>query len=156
MAARTMDAIQMLTSDHKEVKGLFKEFESKGDRAQKAKATLYGDIRAALEMHTMIEEEIFYPGIRQIAEELVAEAFEEHLQVKRLLEELSGIDPSDERFEAKMTVLMENVEHHVEEEEKEMFPMVKESMEKAMLDDLGRQMMERRQALEEPSQRKAS
>jgi len=138
--AATQDPIAKLTADHREVKRLFREFEGKGDRAVKAKATLYEEIAEALTTHTALEEEVFYPGVRSVAEEMVAESLEEHQQVKTLLADLAGLEPSDERFDAKMTVLIENVEHHAEEEEKEMFPRVKRALSATQLRSLGTQM----------------
>lgn len=148
MADASKDPITLLSNDHREVKALFREFEGKGDRAQKAKVTLYQEIRQALETHTAIEEEIFYPGVRTAVDDMVAEGLEEHQQVKTLLKDLAGLDPSDERFDAKMTVLIENVEHHAEEEEKEMFPQVRQALKPAQLEALGTQMAQRKQALQ--------
>jgi len=155
LANASTDPIALLTADHQEVKALFRQFEGKSDGAQKAKVTLYEEIRQALETHTTIEEEIFYPGVRDAAEEMVAEALEEHQQVKTLLTDLAGMKPSDERFDAKMTVLIENVEHHAEEEEQEMFPKVKKALSASQLQKLGTQMAERKGTLQS-SLKKAS
>jgi hypothetical protein len=129
------------------VKQLFRDYEGLGDRAMQRRQGLYKKISTELEIHTMIEEEIFYPAAREAADEMVAEAIEEHRVVKRLLQELEGMDPSDERFDAKMTVVIENVEHHAEEEEQEMFPEIKKKMQAAQLSELGARMMERKQQL---------
>jgi len=147
MADSKMDAISLLKDDHKNVKQLFRDYEGLGDRAMQRRQGLYKKISTELEIHTMIEEEIFYPAAREADDEMVAEAIEEHNVVKRLLQELEGMDPSDERFDAKMTVVIENVEHHAEEEEQEMFPEVKKKIDTAQLSQLGAKMMERKQQL---------
>ncbi len=118
-----MKATDILKKQHREVKGLFKKIENtEGARERKQ---LLDQITQALELHTRLEEEIFYPAVRGLetrkAEEMVAEALEEHHVVKLVLNDLPTVDPEDERFEAKMTVLSELVEHHADEEEKEMF-----------------------------------
>jgi len=145
MPEMTTDAITLLTEDHKGVKKLFREFEGKSDRATKAKVDLYQTIKMELEVHTEIEEQFFYPASKGAVPDMIAESLEEHKQVDTLLKELQGMDPMDERFDAKMTVLIENVEHHAEEEEKEMFPEVKKALGMDTLRDLGSRMMEHKQ-----------
>ena len=153
-----MDAIALLKRQHKEVRGLFKKVE-KAERANERRQ-LMEQIAAALEGHTTIEEEMFYPAVRELGtkkgEEMVDEAFEEHHVVKLVLAELPKVDPEDDRFDAKMTVLSELVEHHVEEEEKEMFKLAKKIGDDE-LDELGERMMERFEQLSaRGSQRKAA
>ena len=118
-----MKATDILKKQHREVKGLFKKIEKTEDA--RGRKQLMDEIAQALELHTRLEEEVFYPAVGSVetrkAHEMVAEAFEEHHVVKLVLRELPQVDPEDERFEAKMTVLSELVEHHVQEEEKEMF-----------------------------------
>src|SRR3954466_1469198 len=108
-----MDAIKMLEADHKKVKGLFREFESAGDRATKKKQTIAEQVFMELEVHSKLEEEIFYPAVKakadQEGKELVVEGIEEHHVVDVLIEELKGLDPQDEHYDAKFTVLTENV-----------------------------------------------
>jgi hypothetical protein len=120
-----MKATDLLKKQHREVEGLFKKVEKAG--GAQARRQLLDQIRVNLEAHTTIEEELFYPAIADLgtkkAEEMVNEAFEEHHVVKLVLNELPNVDPEDERFDAKMTVLSELIEHHVEEEEKEMFKL---------------------------------
>jgi hemerythrin superfamily protein len=134
-------ATDLLKKQHKEVKGLFKKVEKTEDA--RGRKQLLEQITQALEMHTRIEEEIFYPAVRGLetkkAEEMVAEAFEEHHVVKLVLKDLPNVDPEDERFEAKMTVLSELVEHHADEEEQEMFKTA-ERLGKDELEDLGERM----------------
>ena len=139
-----MKATDLLKKQHKEVKGLFKKIEKTEDARQRRQ--LMEEIATALQGHTTIEEEMFYPAVRQVgskkAEEMVDEAFEEHHVVKLVLQELPQVDPADERFHAKMTVLSELVEHHAQEEEEEMFKLAKKLGDDE-LDELGDQMEER-------------
>ena len=139
-----MKATDLLKKQHKEVKSLFKKLE--GTDNARMRRQLMMDVARNLESHATIEEEIFYPAVREVdsrkAEEMVLEAYEEHHVVKLVLAELPRVNPEDERFEAKMTVLSELVEHHVEEEEKEMFKLA-QKLGKEELEDLGEQMEER-------------
>jgi len=118
-----MKATDILKKQHREVKAMFKKMENTENA--RGRKQLLEEITAALELHTRLEEEIFYPAVRGLetskAEEMVAEALEEHHVVDLVLKDLPNVDPEDERFEAKMTVLSELVEHHADEEEKEMF-----------------------------------
>src|SRR5438046_10427638 len=139
-----MKATEQLKKHHKEVKSLFKKIEKTEN--VRARRQLLDEIATALHGHTTIEEEMFYPAVRgletQKAEEMVLEAYEEHHVVKLVLAELPQVDPEDERFEAKMTVLSELVEHHADEEEKEMFKAA-QKLGKEELEALGEQMEER-------------
>ena len=120
-----MKATDLLKKQHKSVKALFKKVENTEDARRRRQ--LMDEITNELKIHTKIEEEIFYPAVREIgtskAEELVDESFEEHHVVDLVLAELPKVDPEDDRFAAKMTVLSELVQHHADEEEEEMFPM---------------------------------
>jgi hemerythrin superfamily protein len=146
--AGAIDAIALLTQDHRDVEKMFKEFE-KAKKADDvgAKADLAQRICAALTAHAEIEEEVFYPAARKAIEDeaVMDEAEVEHGGIKRLVEELKEMEPGDDLYEAKMTVLTEYVQHHVKEEEGEMFPKVK----KANLDlkALGTEMMERKKEI---------
>jgi len=148
-----MKATDLLKKQHKEVKALFKKVE--GTENARQRRQLLNEISQSLEGHTLIEEEIFYPAVRGLqteqAEEMVLEAYEEHHVVKLVLAELPRVNPEDERFEAKMTVLAELVEHHADEEEKEMFKTA-QKLGKDELQSLGAQMEERFEAF----RRKAS
>lgn len=148
-----MKATDLLKKQHKEVKALFKKVE--GTENARQRRQLLNEISQSLEGHTLIEEEIFYPAVRglqtQKTEEMVLEAYEEHHVVKLVLAELPRVNPEDERFEAKMTVLAELVEHHADEEEKEMFKTA-QKLGKDELQSLGAQMEERFEAF----RRKAS
>jgi hemerythrin superfamily protein len=135
-----MDAITLLKTDHKTVEKLFKAFEKAGDRAIQTKADTVKSIIKELSVHAAIEEQIFYPAVRTDVPDTndeVLEALEEHHIVKWVLSELDSMTPDDERFDAKVTVLIENVRHHVEEEETELFPMVRKALGRKRLTELG-------------------
>ncbi|GAA3794566.1 hemerythrin domain-containing protein [Sphaerisporangium flaviroseum] len=138
-----MDAIVLLKDDHKTVEKLFKQFEKAGEKAHKEKQKIVEQIINELTTHAYIEEEIFYPAARKEVPETkehVLESVEEHHVVVWMMSELRNLDPKDERYDAKVTVLMENVRHHVEEEEQEWFPQVREAMGRKQLQELGEQM----------------
>ncbi|MGW4806335.1 hemerythrin domain-containing protein [Kitasatospora sp. NPDC004272] len=138
-----MDAIVLLKEDHKTVEKLFKEFEKAGDRAHATKRRIADRVIEELTVHAVIEEEVFYPAAREAAPgtaDHVLESVEEHHVVVWMLAELAGLDPHDERFDAKMTVLMENVRHHVEEEERDWFPEVRKAMGRNRLLELGERL----------------
>jgi hemerythrin superfamily protein len=142
-AAVGQDAITMLKDDHKVVEKLFKEFEKAGDAAYAKKRKIVDQVIAELTTHAYIEESLFYPTARKAAPETgehVLESVEEHHVVAWMLNELKNTDPRDERFDAKMTVLMENVRHHVKEEEQEWFPEVRKAMSRGDLKELGAKM----------------
>jgi hemerythrin superfamily protein len=145
------DAVALIKADHREVEQLFREFEEAGDRAYKTKQDLVSRIIQELEVHATIEEEIYYPAVEAKAKkdgkELVAEAVEEHHVVKVLLGELATLSAEDERFDAKVTVLMENVRHHVEEEEEELLPQSEEVLGEDELARLGEELAARKQQL---------
>ena len=141
-----MNAITLLKNDHKTVEELFKRLEKLGPRAVKSKRDIVERIVRELTIHAGIEEMLFYPAVREAAEngdvdETVLESLEEHHIVKWVLWELERMSAEDERFDAKVTVLMENVRHHVEEEEKELFPQVNKLLGRARLDELGDAMV---------------
>lgn len=117
-----MDALQMLRDDHKKVKALFKEFEDAEDA--RTKKRIVDEACRELEVHTQLEEEVFYPALRRDGadDDMMDEADEEHRVAKTLIEELKVMTPSDEYYDAKFTVLAENVKHHIDEEESEMLP----------------------------------
>src|SRR5882757_11429695 len=121
---KDQDAISLLKSDHEKVKKLFKEIEAEEDQE-----AIFDQIKGALEVHAAIEEEIFYPAVKKARSEHVKdevrEAYEEHKQIKSLLAQVLSITPADETYDMKIKVLKEDVEHHVKEEEGEMFPDAK-------------------------------
>ena len=133
-----MNAITLLKQDHKTVEKLFKQFEKAKQPAQQRK--IAGQVIKELSVHAAIEEMIFYPAVRERvpkAEETVLESLEEHHVVKWVLSELEDMKPDHERFKAKMTVMMESVRHHVEEEESELFPDVRKALGRKELGELG-------------------
>jgi hemerythrin-like domain-containing protein len=139
------DAITILTDDHKKVEQLFRRFEKAGERAHTEKRTVVDRIIEALAVHAAIEEQVFYPVIRATVpdtEDQTLESLEEHHIVKWVLSELDSMSPEDERFDAKVTVLMENVRHHVEEEEQDLFPMVRRELSRDDLSEIGKVMAE--------------
>jgi hemerythrin superfamily protein len=123
-----MDAIELLTQDHENVKSMFEQYEELGDRAFASKRKLATQICLELTKHATAEEEIFYPAVREASgdnEDIVDEAIVEHASAKDLIAQILSMDPSDELYDAKVKVLSEQIEHHVEEEEGEMFPKAK-------------------------------
>lgn len=150
-----MDALKLLIADHNRVRGLFHQ----ARQADEAKDTaeLVGvaqTIFKELDIHTRIEEEIFYPEINTVSEkmkELVAESLEEHHVVDVLINEMKELDPADESWPAKLTVMMENVEHHAGEEEEEMFPKVRTALGQQKLEKLGERMEARKGQLGAPT-----
>ncbi len=143
-----MDAITLLRQDHKKVKGLFQQFDKTGEKAHETQRKLVEQLIEELSVHAAIEEQYFYPAVRAAVEEAsdeVLESLEEHHIVKWVLSELDGMDPSAERFRAKVTVLKENVLHHAEEEETELFPQVRAVMGRKALQELGEQLEKAKQ-----------
>jgi hemerythrin-like domain-containing protein len=142
------NAIELLMEDHKKVKKLFKEFEKLGKQEDiDGKVEIANQICEELTLHTTVEEEIFYPAARAAIgdEELVNEAIVEHASAKDLIAQIREMSGDDEMYDAKVKVLCEYINHHVEEEEKEMFPKAKKAgMD---LDDLGAQITERKEEL---------
>lgn len=135
------DAISLLKQDHREVEGLFAQFEKSTSQAEKGR--LAAKICLALTVHATIEEELLYPPAHEeIEEDLVDEAIVEHNSAKQLIAEIEEMSPGDHLFDAKIKVLSEYVKHHVKEEEKEMFPQLKES--DIDLRELGRELLERK------------
>jgi hypothetical protein len=144
----TVDPFKLLKRDHKKVSGLLKELEQTKEQDSSTREQLFQQIKNELEIHTHIEETIFYPALKEEEDtkDITLEAYEEHAAVKRLLEEMSELDASDETWGAKCSVLKENVEHHVEEEEGEMFNKAKKALESDELEELGDQMIQAKNA----------
>jgi hemerythrin superfamily protein len=150
------DAIVMLKDDHKVIRRVFQDFENAGDDARKTKGKLVDRIIELLTVHTYIENEVMYPRVRELVPDLeddVLESYEEHHVADVLVMELVAMTPDDERFTAKTTVLIENVRHHMEEEEEEWFPQVREALGRKALREIGAQLAEARdRAPRKPSQ----
>jgi Hemerythrin HHE cation binding domain len=141
-----MDAITLLKRDHDKVKGLLTELESTTERGVKTRTELFATIKGELTLHEIVEEEIFYPELKAHprAKDIVLEAYEEHHVVDTLMGELESLDVSDETWGAKALVMKENIEHHIEEEEGEMFRQARQVFDAQELEDLGRRMEERK------------
>jgi hemerythrin superfamily protein len=138
-----MDAITLLKQDHKTVNSLFRKFEGAGDRAVVTKSELATRIVRELSVHAAIEEQVFYPAVRREVKDAtstVLEGLEEHHVVKWLCSEIDALTPEDERFDAKMSVLMEMVRHHVSEEESTLFPEVRNALSRTRLLELGEEL----------------
>lgn len=145
--SKTLNAIELLKADHASVKKAFKEFEKLDHKNTAALKELVSTVCNELKMHTVIEEELFYPAVREAIDDddLMNEAQVEHDSAKVLIEQLEGMKADDPLFAANFTVLAEQIEHHVKEEETEMFPEVKKR--KLDLDALGEKMMARKEEL---------
>ena len=142
------DAIVLLRNDHKQVRKLFKAFQAAGDDDTERKGAIVKDLIEALTVHTYLENEVMYPEVRKLLPDLeddVLESYEEHHVADLLCAELHTMKPDDERFDAKTTVLIENVTHHVEEEEQDWFPKVREGLGRKQLQELGARMQELRE-----------
>jgi hemerythrin-like domain-containing protein len=150
------DAIVILKQDHQEIRRLFRKFEQAGEHAHATRGKLVDQILELLTVHTYIENESMYPRVRKLVPELeddVLESYEEHHVADVLAMELATMSPDHEHFTAKTTVLIENVEHHMEEEEKEWFPKVREALGRKQLQEIGAEMLElKKQAPRRPSQ----
>jgi hemerythrin-like domain-containing protein len=153
------DAIVLLKADHKEVKSVIKQFQQAGEGATAKKGDLVKKMIELLTVHTYLENELIYPEVRRELPDLeddVLESYEEHHVADVLCMELSTMSADHERFDAKTTVLIENVLHHIEEEEQEWFPQVRKGMSRKQLADLGARMEEmRKTAPRSPAQPKA-
>ena len=150
-----MDPFKLLKTDHRNVAQLFNQLEA---ARGKAKLSVFDQIKTELELHTHIEEKIFYPALEKPEEthDLTLEAYEEHATVKTLLKELSRARSADDEWEAQAKVLQENVEHHVEEEENELFPKAEGALSEEDLMDLGARMQEEKSRKQRSGASKAS
>ncbi len=150
------DAIVVLKDDHKQIRRLFREFTKATEHDDKVKGRIATQIIEALTVHTYIENETMYPRVRELLPDLeddVLESYEEHHVADVLCMELAAMSPGAERFDAKMTVLIENVTHHMDEEESDWFPKVRAGLGRKQLTELGAQMIEqKRTAPRSPAQ----
>jgi|SRR4051812_37067599 hemerythrin superfamily protein len=141
------DALVILKDDHKKIRALFRKFEQAGDGAQATKGRIVDQILEALTVHTYIENEGMYPDVRALVPDLeddILESYEEHHVADVLCMELAGMSPDNERFDAKTTVLIESVEHHIKEEEDEWFPKVRDALGRKQLQEIGARLQELR------------
>ena len=150
-----MDALELLTGDHNRVRGLFTRFKSAKEADDLATmTTLATKIVEELTVHSTIEEEIFYPELHDLNDEVhesITEGYEEHKVAKQLMAEVSTMEPNTEDWAAKVTVLIENIEHHAEEEEAEMFPKVRSNTDAGQRESLAQRMEARKAELGAPT-----
>lgn len=144
-----MDALQLLKGDHYKVKRMLDELDATTERAEKTRTEVFERLKHDLTIHETIEEEILYPALEQFAKtkDITLEAFEEHHVVDLIVAELDATPVTDETWAAKLTVMKENLEHHIEEEEDEMFKQARQVMDRNELADLGDQMEARKKQL---------
>ena len=144
-----MNALQLLEDDHKKVKKLLDEADETDEKAVETRQELFSRIKVEMEVHEAIEEEIFYPALKghPDAKEVVLEGYEEHHVVDRIMGDLEDVAFDDERWAAKFAVMKENIEHHIEEEEGEMFDAARRILSDAELDELGDRMQQRKAKL---------
>ncbi len=144
-----MDAVKLLEEDHKKVKKMLSDLDSTTERGVKTREELFAKVKRELTVHESIEEEIFYPALKEHpkAKDLVLEAYEEHHVVDMVMAEISEVPFDDETWGAKLTVMKENVEHHIEEEEDEMFKQARQVFSTEELEDLGDRMQARKEEL---------
>ena len=152
----SIDAIVLLKDEHKEIRRAFRAFEDAGERAEARKGQLVDRIIELLTIHTYIENEVMYPRVRDLLPDLeddVLESYEEHHVADVLVMELASMKPGDERFDAKTTVLIENVQHHMDEEEQDWFPKVRDGLGRKALQEIGDDLVAaKRKAPKKPSQ----
>lgn len=151
-----MDALLLLTGDHNRVRGLFKSFKDAHEKKDEQRGQQVAEkIIREITVHTEIEETVFYPAVRDTDDEklteLVVEGYEEHAVVKELINEVQACQPGDERWHAKMTVIIENVEHHAEEEETQMWPKARSALGAATLEALAGQLEAKKRDLGAPT-----
>jgi hemerythrin superfamily protein len=146
-ASKSMDALMLLKKDHDEVKGLFGQFEKAKDTAKQRQ--LAEHVCMELTIHAQIEEQSFYPEVKSLPDvaDMVMESLEEHRQVKEMVAKIQLLSASDDHLEPDMKVLKEDVEHHAEEEEKEMFPKVKKGLGKERLEELGQTLVRQKETM---------
>lgn len=139
-----MNVFTLLKADHKKVAGILEKIDATTERGVKTREDLFTQLKTELDVHARIEETIFYPELEKADEthDITLEAFEEHRLVKQLLGELEKMDKSDETWTARFTVLKENVEHHVEEEETDMFPKARKVLTEEQAEEIGTRMEE--------------
>jgi hemerythrin superfamily protein len=147
-----MNVLKILKKDHSTVQALFDKFDRAGKSAYEKKSELFAQIRRELQVHSRAEEEIFYPALKAMNGEgrrLISEAVKEHKQVDELLTQISRLKPTDKNFDEKVETLIENVDHHVEEEEGEIFRFAEENCSEDQLEELGQLTEERKKALDQ-------
>ncbi len=144
-----MNVYQLLKKDHEQVSQLFKKLLNTGENAAKTREKLFDEIKQELKVHTKLEEKLFYPALKEPEEthDLTLEAIEEHHVVDQLLNELDGMKKNSDQWIAKLTVLKENIEHHIEEEENDLFPKARQVLSNAQADEMGEQIAREKEKL---------
>lgn len=144
-----MNAFELLKEDHRKVEKIFEELEPTTERALKTREELFRKLQIELEIHTQIEETILYPVLKKESEtrDITFEGYEEHTVAKRLLEEMAITEVTSEVWTAKLKVLKESIEHHVQEEETEMFEEAQKTLSKEQIEDLGARLAEKKKQL---------
>ena len=144
-----MDALKLLKDDHDKVKKMLDELEETTERAEKTRTEVFRRLTHDLTVHETIEEEILYPALKEFAKtrDIALEGYEEHHVVDQIVAELNATPVTDETWTAKLTVMKENLEHHIEEEEDEMFKQARQVMERSELEELGDRMAARKEEL---------
>jgi hemerythrin-like domain-containing protein len=161
-----MNAIDLLEADHRTVKGVMDDIEKTTERGVKTREELFRKFRLLLTVHEVIEETIFYPALKEHpkARDIVLEGYEEHHVVDEVMAEIQEVPFDDETWHAKAKVMIENVRHHIEEEESEMFPQARAAFDRQELEGLGERMEQRKKdalveqeaAIDEDMRRRAS
>jgi hemerythrin superfamily protein len=147
-----MNVLKILKKDHSTVQALFSKFDRAGKSAHDKKWELFEKMRRELQLHSRAEEEIFYPALKALNGEgrrLISEALKEHKDVDELLTQISRLKATDKNFDEKIETLIENVDHHVEEEEGEIFPFAEENCSEEQLAELGQLVEERKKTLDQ-------
>ena len=147
-----MNVLKLLKKDHSDVQSLFGKFDRTGKSAHDKKNELFSKIRRELQLHSRAEEEIFYPALKALngqGRSLVAEALKQHKDIDELLTQISRLKTTDKNFDEKMETLIENVDHHIEEEEGEIFQFAEENCSAEQLESLGMQIAERKRILDQ-------
>ena len=144
-----MNAITLLEEDHAKMRKLLDELESTTERGVKTRTDLFATIKGELTVHEIIEEEIFYPALKEHpkTKEIALEGYEEHHVVDTVMAEIEGVAYDDEKWGAKFSVMKENLEHHIEDEEGEMFKQARQVFDQDELTQLGESMKARREDL---------
>jgi iron-sulfur cluster repair protein YtfE (RIC family) len=139
-----MDVFELLKADHEKVAGMMEKIDETTERGLKTREELFSQLKSELDLHAQVEEQFFYPTLEEADEthEITLEAYEEHNLVKKLLRELEAEPKDDEQWTAKFTVLKENVEHHVEEEEGELFKKARKVLGKERSEEIGTRIQE--------------
>jgi hemerythrin superfamily protein len=147
-----MYVLKLLKKDHSTLQSLFSKFDRSGKSSHEKRGELFVQIRRELQIHSRAEEEIFYPALKALNDDgrrLVSEALKEHKDIDGLLTQISRLKPTDKNFDEKMETLIENVDHHVEEEEGEIFRFAEENCSEEQLEQLGQQIEERKKRLDQ-------